>query len=154
MKQYRFAMHNTWRRVLIIAIVLAVGMLVLARPRNASAAGGLPDLTADNPTYTWLPANSFMNNPAGWYLIVNVRNIGSADVNQPFRVAVILGGAVEMNETYTWIPLKAGAGRGALIKINGCNPGDALYATVYVDIDGHIDEFLESNNQRFRQFTC
>lgn len=29
-----------------------------------------------------------------------------------------------------------------------------LDATVYVDVDNHIDEFSESNNQRFGQYTC
>jgi hypothetical protein len=135
-------------------VVAAVGLLALSSARPARAGGGPPDLRPDTPTYTYLPANSFMNNPAGWYLIVNVRNIGGSDVNRPFRVKVILGGTVEMNETYTWIPLAAGAGRGTLIRITGCTPGGVLYSTVYVDMDNNIDESSESNNQRNGQHTC
>lgn len=90
------------RRLLVLAVVAAaVGLIALSGARPARAGGGPPDVRPDTLTDTYLPANRFMGNPAGWYLVVNVRNIGGSDVNQPFRVAVILGGAVEMNETYT-----------------------------------------------------
>jgi hypothetical protein len=119
-------------------------LLALSSARPASAAGSLPDLTVDTPTFWYLPANTWGSNIPGWWLIFNVKNTGAANVNQPFRVAVIVGGAVDWNKTYTINSLAAGTGKGARIWIGGCPPGDWLSATVYVDIDNHIDEWSDS----------
>jgi hypothetical protein len=149
MKQYRFAMHNTWRPVLIIAIVLAVGMLVLARPRDASAgfdeSGNAPDLTVTSAKYMYLPANTYPFK-AGWYLVATVKNTSAFNINQPFKVflattdepfalvldAVTLGG------------LAAGASKGIPFPMPACQ--STLSRRVHVDAQHQINESNENNN--------
>jgi len=149
------------RRLLVLAVVVAaVGLIALSGARPARA-GGLPDLTVDRPTLVLLPANTYPNTNTipGWFLILNVRNIGTSNVNQSFRVAVIVntygpGTDVDINKTFRLDSLAAGAGKGAMLFIGGCTPGDTLSALVYADIDFHIDELTTSNNEGNRSLTC
>ena len=147
------------RRLLVLAVVVAaVGLIALSGARPARA-GGLPDLTVDRPTLVFLPANVYGSHIPGWWLMVNVRNIGTANVNHTFRVAVIVntygpGTDVDINKTFRLDSLAAGAGKGAMLFIGGCTPGDTLSALVYADIDFHIDELTTSNNEGNRSLTC
>jgi len=155
MKSRTYIEHRTRRMIALASLAVAVGVFALAGARPAHA-GAPPDLTVDTPTFVFLPANVYGSHIPGWWLIFNVRNTGGSDVNQPFRVAVIVSGAVDWNKTYTINSLAAGAGKGAMIWVGVCPPGDWLSATVYVDIDDHIDEWSDSvgSNQAGRHKSC
>lgn len=158
MRKARHSRKVRW--LAFLAVLLAAASTRATMPAPPANADGITDISAGSydlivskASYTYLPANTFSTYPAGWYLLITVKNTSPFNVNESFKVAVKsqLGGVLK---TYTLGGLAAGAAKTIPHPMPACSPNAWMQLQLVADSSNDVIEGKETNNTLWWTHVC